>query len=194
MRARENMLHTMDARLPLRFTRAVAFSAVCVTLAAVGHLAAGGSGPEPWAMVAGTTVVTALATLLAGRERSTATISVGLSAMQLFLHELFAYGDPSGISLTAHPHGQGLSEGLGMLIAHLTATLITGWWLARGEAALWSLLRAAGRRLGAVLRLIFSPVTPAVLPRAAFPVAVPVPVRGVLRHTVSRRGPPLPAV
>ncbi|WP_345005651.1 MFS transporter [Streptosporangium album] len=174
-------------------TRAAAFSAVCVMLAALGHLAAGGSGPAPWAMVAGTTAVTALAALLAGRERSTTTISVGLAAMQLFLHELFAYGDPSGTSLTAHPHGQGLGEGLGMLVAHLTATLITGWWLARGEAALWTLLRAAGRRLGAVLLLLFLPTTPAALPRVAFPAVVPVPTRGVLRHTVSRRGPPLPA-
>ncbi|MER5421184.1 MFS transporter [Streptosporangium roseum] len=181
----------MHARLPLRLMRAAAFSAVCVMLAALGHLAAGGSGPAPWAMATGTTTVTALAVLLAGRERSTATISVALSAMQLFLHELFAYGDPSGISLTAHPHG--LGEGLGMLVAHLTATLITGWWLARGEAALWALLRAAGGRLGAALRLLPCPVAPALPARTAVPAVVPAPARAALRHTVSRRGPPLPA-
>ncbi|MDP9862357.1 MULTISPECIES: MFS transporter [Streptosporangium] len=184
----------MRARLPLRVMRAAAFSAVCVMLAALGHLAAGGSGPAPWAMATGTSAVTVLAVLLAGRERSTATISVGLSAMQLFLHELFAYGDPSGIALTAHPHGQGLGEGLGMLIAHLTATLVTGWWLARGEAALWALLRAAGRRLGALLLLLPSPTAPAPPARAAGAADVPAPARSPLRHTVSRRGPPLPAV
>ncbi|SFI66983.1 hypothetical protein SAMN05216275_104225 [Streptosporangium canum] len=190
---RESICITMHARLPLRLTRAAAFSAVCVMLAALGHLAAGGSGPAPWAMATGTATVTALAVLLAGRERSTATISVGLSAMQLFLHELFAYGDPSGISLTAHPHGQGLGEDLGMLVAHLTATLITGWWLARGEGALWALLRAARGRLGATLRLLPCPVAPAAPARAAVPAVVPTPARAVLRHTVSRRGPPLPA-
>ncbi|WP_433256557.1 MFS transporter [Streptosporangium sp. CA-135522] len=183
----------MHARLPLRLMRAAAFSAVCVTLAALGHLAAGGSGPQPWALAAGTTVVTVLAVLLAGRERSMVTISVGLSAMQLFLHELFAYGDPSGISLTAHPHGQGLGEGLGMLTAHLTVTLVTGWWLARGEAALWALLRAAGERLGAMFRLLPRPATIAAPPRAILAAPVSPPARGVLRHTVSRRGPPLPA-
>ncbi|MFJ2033804.1 MFS transporter [Streptosporangium sp. NPDC087985] len=184
----------MDARLPLRLTRAAAFSAVCVVLAALGHVAAGGSGPAPWAITTGTAVVTALATLLAGRERSTTTINVSLAALQLFLHELFAYGDPSGISLTTHPHGQGLSEGLGMLIAHLTVALVTGWWLARGEAALWALLRSAGRRLGRMLRLLPAPATPGPRMGAVFPPVAPAPARGVLRHTVSRRGPPLPAV
>ena len=36
----------------------------------------------------------------------------------------------------AHPRCRGLGEGVGMLLTHLTATLITGWWLARGETAL----------------------------------------------------------
>ncbi|MEV7006773.1 MFS transporter [Streptosporangium sp. NPDC051022] len=183
----------MRARLPLRLARTAAFSAVCVALAAFGHLAAGGSGPAPWAVTAGGVAVMAVTAALAGRERSTAVISTGLSAMQLFLHELFAFGDPAGISLTMHAHGKGLSESLGMLIAHLTATLITGWWLARGEAALWTLLRAAGRRLGAMLRLLPLPAIPSA-PRAVPAAAVVAPARGLLRHSVSRRGPPLPAV
>ncbi|WP_271217198.1 MFS transporter [Streptosporangium carneum] len=182
----------MRARLPLRLTRTAAFSAVCVTLAALGHLAAGGSGPEPSAVVAGGVVVTAATAALAGRERSTTTISVFLSAMQLFLHELFAFDDPSGISLAVHAHGGGLGENLGMLVAHLTATLITGWWLARGEAVLWALLRAAGRRLGATLLPLPLPAVPTPR-RAVLPAVAPAPARGPLRHTVSRRGPPLPA-
>ncbi|MEV8639141.1 MFS transporter [Streptosporangium sp. NPDC051023] len=173
--------------------RTAAFSAVCVALAALGHLAAGGSGPAPLAVAAGGATVMAVTAALAGRERSATAISVGLSAMQLFLHELFAFDDPSGISLAVHAHGGGLGENLGMLLAHLTATLVTGWWLARGEAALWALLRAAGRRLGAAFRLFPPPAVPAP-PRAVFPAVAPAPVRELLRHTVSRRGPPLPAV
>ncbi|MFI7532692.1 MFS transporter [Streptosporangium sp. NPDC049376] len=173
--------------------RTAAFSAVCVTLAVLGHLAAGGSGPESWAVAAGGATVMALTAALAGRERSATTIGVTLSGMQLFLHELFAFDDPSGISLAAHGHGGRLGEGLGMIIAHLTATLITGWWLSRGEAALWALLRAAGRRLGAALRLLPLPSIPA--PARTVPATVaPVPAGRLLRHTVSRRGPPLPAV
>ncbi len=186
-------MRIMRARLPLRVLRTVAFSAVCVTLAALGHLAAGGSGPERWAVVAGGAAVMAVTAALAGRERSTTVISVGLSAMQLFLHELFAFDDPAGISLTVHTHGQGLGENLGMLVAHLTATLITGWWLARGEAALWALLHAAGQRLGALLRLLPRPAVPTP-PRPVFPAVAAAPGRKLLRHTVSRRGPPLPAL
>ncbi|GHH69742.1 hypothetical protein GCM10017673_20700 [Streptosporangium violaceochromogenes] len=182
----------MRAHLPLRLTRAAAFSAVCVALAAFGHLAAGGSGPRAWAVTTGGVTITAVASALAGRERSTVAIGAALTAAQLFLHELFAFGDPSGISLTAHPHGQGLGESLGMLLAHLTATLITGWWLARGEAALWSLLQAAKERWSAGLRLFPPPAVPSV-PRAAPPRAPRLPVRRPLRHIVSRRGPPLPA-
>lgn len=188
------MLGVMRARLPLRLTRAAAFSAVCVTLATLGHLGADGSGPAPWAVAAGGAAVMAVTAALAGRERSTVTIGVGLAAMQLFLHELFAFDDPSGISLTVHTHGQGLGESLGMLIAHLTATLITGWWLARGEAALWALLQAAGERLGALFCLLLPAALPLAPPATAFPPVMVIPAARLLRHTVSRRGPPLPAV
>jgi hypothetical protein len=184
----------MRAHLPLRLMRAAAFSAVCVTLAVLGHVAAGGSGPAPWAVAAGGSAVMSMTMLLAGRERSTATISVGLSALQLALHELFALGGPAGVSLVPHSHGRGFGESLGMLVAHLTATLITGWWLARGEAALWALLHSARHRLGAMFRLLRPPRVAVALPRAVPSPVTPAPVRDVLlRHSVSRRGPPLPA-
>jgi hypothetical protein len=174
--------------------RATAFSVVCVTLAVLGHVAAGGSGPAAWAVGAGGSAVMAVTMLLAGRERSTATISIGLSALQLVLHELFAFGGPAGISLVPHSHGKGLGESLGMLVAHLTATLITGWWLARGEAALWALLRSARHRLGAMFRLLRAPQAVVSLPYSTSPSGTPLPARAVLlRHSVSRRGPPLPA-
>ncbi|MBB2910219.1 hypothetical protein FHS43_001482 [Streptosporangium becharense] len=179
----------MRARLPLRLVRAAVFSAVCVALAVLGHTAAGGSGPVPWAVAIGGSAVAAAAVLLAGRERSTATISTGLSALQLLLHELFALGDPAGTSLAPHPHVKGLGESVGMLAAHLTATLITGWWLSRGEDALWSLLRSAGRRLLAVLSPPRPPSAPA--PSVLRPASAPLPAGTVLRHSVSRRGPPL---
>jgi hypothetical protein len=186
---------TMRAHLPLRLMRAAAFSVVCVTLAVLGHVAAGGSGPAAWAVASGGSAVMAVTVLLAGRERSTATISIGLSALQLVLHELFAFGGPAGISLVPHSHGKGLGESLGMLIAHLTATLITGWWLARGEASLWALLRSARHRLGVMFRLLGPPRVAVALPRAEPPSVTPIPARTVLlRHSVSRRGPPLPAV
>ncbi|GAA3415469.1 hypothetical protein GCM10018952_40150 [Streptosporangium vulgare] len=55
------------------------------------------------------------------------------------------------------------------------------------------LLRSAGRRLGAVFLLLWSPAAVAAPPGLAYAPVTPVPARAVLRHSVSRRGPPLPA-
>ncbi|WP_068928708.1 MFS transporter [Planobispora rosea] len=183
----------MRARLPLRLMRSAAFSAVCVTLAVLGHRAAGGAGPEPWAVAAGTAAVAATAAALAGRERSATTVGITLAGLQLLLHELFAPGGPSAIIPHGHGQGQGLGESLGMILAHLTATLMTGWWLARGESALWTLLRTAGTRLGAAFRLLAVPAAPLAPRPLPLPRAAAVPARRLLLHAVGRRGPPLPA-
>ncbi|WP_449353259.1 hypothetical protein [Streptomyces shaanxiensis] len=76
--------------------------------------------------------------------------------------------------------------------AHLTAALLLTWWLRRGEAALWSLMRRAVTLLpglAAWWRGYGEPAAPAP--------ARPVPDQGtraprplLLRHTVHRRGPP----
>ncbi|MFF0775175.1 MFS transporter [Nonomuraea wenchangensis] len=180
----------MRARLPLRLARTAAFSAVCVTLAALAHLLGGGSGPAPWAAGLGLAASAGLGLALTGRERSAPVVNVVLVGAQLGLHELFARAGSQSIAyVPVHGHGQGLAVNAGMLTAHLTATLLTGVWLARGEAALWALLRRAGRRL-TLLRPV---AVPAVRPRP--PVAAPraVPLAPVLRHCLARRGPPLPA-
>ncbi|MFI2608101.1 hypothetical protein [Kitasatospora sp. NPDC018619] len=95
-----------------------------------------------------------------------------------------------------------------MLAGHLGAALVAGWWLRRGEAALWRLLRVAGTAArvhwAAPLRTAFALVA-AVL-RGLFAVAGPVrrfgarggegllPSDAVLRHSVVRRGPPCGAL
>ena len=75
---------------------------------------------------------------------------------------------------------------------HLSAALLLTWWLRRGEAALWSLLRRAVALvpgLAAWWRGYGEPAAPAAVR--------PVPDQGtraprplLLRHTVHRRGPP----
>lgn len=173
----------MHARLPLRFARSAAFAAVGVALAALAHTLAGGSGPAPGVFGLGFAGVLVLGLVLSGRERSPATINVTLVGAQLALH--YAFG---ATPAPAGGHEQGLGQDLGMLLAHLVATLITGWWLARGESALWSLLRGVGRR--------FVPLTPVAVPsvrRAPHFYQRTVPICPAVSLTVSRRGPPLPA-
>ncbi|MFG1944200.1 MFS transporter [Nonomuraea sp. NPDC048826] len=182
----------MRAHLPLRLIRTTAFAAVCVLLAALAHWLGGGARPEPWALTAGGGAVFVLAAALGGRERSPAVVGCLLATAQLGLHELFGGADTGYVTgyVMSHPHGQGLGEALGMLVAHLTATLLTGWWLARGEAALWALLRRLVRRL-----LLPRPVPPPPAARPLAPVvrARRVPADPAFRHSLARRGPPLPA-
>jgi hypothetical protein len=180
----------MRAELPLRLARTATFAAVCVTLAALAHLLGGGSVPDPPAAALGLAGAFAPALLLCGRERSAATVNVTLVCAQFGLHELF--GADGTAYLIPHLHGHGLGTDAGMLVAHLTATLIAGWWLARGETALWSLLR---RLPGRGLRLLL------LRPAAVQPVrqAAPIvhdraaPFDPAIRHSLARRGPPLPA-
>ncbi|MEV0347746.1 MFS transporter [Nonomuraea sp. NPDC050680] len=177
----------MRAELPLRLARTAAFAAVCVGLAALAHAMGGGSVPAPHTAALGLCAVLLPALALSARERSAATINVALVCAQFGLHELF--GADSTAYVISHPHGRGLGQAIGMLLAHLTATLITGWWLARGESALWALLHRLGHRL-ALLRPV---AVPAVRPAVAMVIVRIVPVDPLLLHCVARRGPPLPA-
>ncbi|TDC01707.1 MFS transporter [Nonomuraea longispora] len=178
----------MGARLPLRLARTAAFAAVCVTLAALAHVLGGGDAPAPWTAALGLACVSALGFALCGRERSAPTINLVLVGAQLGLHELFAGDGASYVSVHGHAQG-GLAVGTGMLLTHLTATVITGLWLSRGEAALWSLLRRIGHRLVLLAPLaVFSPRPAAAIVRTRV-----VPLQPGFRHCVSRRGPPLPA-
>lgn len=123
---------------------------------------------------------------------------------------------PDGPAATAHhhaPHGTAGAEGTasaldpalaqlvdsvtasgsGMLAAHLFAALLCGLWLAHGEAAFFTLARAA-------LAYAFTPLRP-LFARVRVPGAPRAPVRRarrnahrphtvVLAHALSRRGPP----
>ncbi|MFC4008840.1 MFS transporter [Nonomuraea purpurea] len=181
----------MRAQLPLRLARTAAFAAVCVALAALAHVMGGGAAPESWAAGLGLAGVSALGLALCGRERSTGTITLVLTGAQLGLHELFAGEGEAYVLVHGHSQGEGgLAVNAGMLLTHLTATLITGLWLARGEAALWSLLRRAGRRLVVLLPRV---AVPAALRAVPVVFTRTVPPQPGFRHCVARRGPPLPA-
>jgi hypothetical protein len=104
-------------------------------------------------------------------------------------------------------HGSGMSQGHGMrmamahtphamtshaVAAHLVAALLASWCLRRGEAALWSLLRRAGALVPGLVawwRPRALPVRSAVR-RTYAPPPLPA-IRLLLRHALSRRGPPV---
>lgn len=177
----------MRATLSFRLLRSASFSAVCVLLAVGAHRFAGGGGPTPAALLTGMLTVTAGAAVAAGRERSPQAIIGLLVGAQAFLHVLL---DLTGSGAASYPtwHG-GLTAQTGMFTAHLTAALLTGLWLSRGEEALWSVLRAASARavrclravavLARALLALWGPISPApdvpVRPRRRAPCAHPAP-------------------
>ena len=134
--------------------RAAGFAVAAVTLGLAGHVAAGAPPPDVVTVVASTVLVAVgYRVVLAARERSWPALAALLGAVQLLLHWLFTVGArtgdggpmamPDGLSMThAAAHG-GTAPGSAMVVAHLAAALVLGWFLRQGEQALW----AAARRL-----------------------------------------------
>ncbi|MEV7369270.1 hypothetical protein AB0O51_00065 [Streptomyces sp. NPDC090301] len=115
------------------------------------------------------------------------------------MHAMHGTAGADGAAGMAGPHDLGATTAMfmdmstGMLAAHLLAALLCGLWLAHGEAAFFTLARAALAYAFTPLRLL--------LARAQVPDAPRRPVRRarrsahrphtvVLAHTLSRRGPP----
>ncbi|MFB7662843.1 hypothetical protein ACFC1R_02710 [Kitasatospora sp. NPDC056138] len=112
--------------------------------------------------------------------------------------------DPQAYSAAPHEALFGLTPS--MLLGHLAAAVVAGWWLRRGEAALWRLLQVtatAAQECAAPLRTAFALLTALLLGAAAErqPARCTrgraedwrLPVTAALRHSVIRRGPPVAA-
>ena len=195
----------MRASPSVRVLRAAVFAALCVLLAAGGHALATGTAPPVWVQAVGFVPVFGAGCLLGARERSLAAIGAGTLTAQGGLHLAFDAVRPHPMMLMRGMYGMhdmgamhmGHSHALTphATAAHVGAAMVLTWWLRRGEAALWSLLRRTVTLvpgLAAWWRVRGGAET---LPAAADAVRLgaesPRPLRGLLlRHTVQRRGPP----
>ncbi|GIH28806.1 hypothetical protein Aph01nite_71160 [Acrocarpospora phusangensis] len=123
----------------LRAVRAVCFAVVCVGVTAGGHAFAGGGAIGPGVAGAAMLGTLGVAYLVGGRELGARAV-VGVTAgVQGLLHLLFSWAAPGVERVSEHLH---LNVGMGMV--HLVVGLLTGWWLYRGESALWLMLRIWG--------------------------------------------------
>ncbi|WP_062639959.1 hypothetical protein [Streptomyces maremycinicus] len=88
----------MTAGRCTRTLRAALFAAVCVLLAALGHVTMSGAEVPVWALVAGVAVTGAAGWCLAGRERGLPLIVTVVVAAQTALHSAFslAGSEPGG--------------------------------------------------------------------------------------------------
>jgi hypothetical protein len=200
----------MKASPAVRGLRAAVFAALCVLLATGAHVLGTGGAPAVWVQGAGFVPVFAAAFLLGGRERRLPSIGGGTFTAQGGLHLAFDTARPHTVTAMhgmrmAHPHtltAHAMSThamwthtmSAHATSAHVTAALVLTWWLRRGEAALWSLLRRAGALVPGLVAwwrvrgARRAPVVPGTVCRSA---DVPRPLRRLLpRHAVRRRGPP----
>ncbi|MEV5872754.1 hypothetical protein AB0L75_00715 [Streptomyces sp. NPDC052101] len=196
----------MSASPAVRGLRAAVFAAVCVLLAAAGHGLAMGDMPPLRADAAGFLAVFAVGWVLGGQERSLAGIGSAMLLTQAALHLGFdaahrttsravmpghamaAMHTGAASHVAVHPHITAHATA-----AHLLAALAASWWLRRGEAALWSLLRRTATFVPGLVAWWRDAPLPAPAPRIPrVPAAPASPRRTPLRHAVSRRGPPHP--
>ncbi|MCG7202444.1 hypothetical protein [Streptomyces arenae] len=201
----------MSASPAVRSLRAAVFAAVCVLLAAAGHGLAMGDMPPLWADAAGFAAVFVLGRALAGRERGLPEIGAGMLLTQAGLHMGFDAARrvtpvhtarmadmPMNMPMHGHtmaagtaPHAHALTAHA--TVAHVAAALVASWWLRRGEAALWSLLRRAVALVPGLAAWWDDVPLPTPADRGLPALARPVRPRLLtLRHAVSRRGPPSP--
>ncbi|MGW2423460.1 hypothetical protein ACWC0C_30135 [Streptomyces sp. NPDC001709] len=192
----------MSASPSVRALRAAVFAAVCVLLAAAGHGFAMGDMPPLWADAAGFLAVLALGWALGKRERSLPGIGAAMLLTQAGLHLGFDAAHPATgrpampdnamaamhAHATAHP-----GTTVHATAAHVLAALAAAWWLRRGEAALWSLLRRAATLVPGLTAWWRDTSLPAPAGAAPRVPAAPELLRlTLLRHAVSTRGPPAP--
>lgn len=190
----------MKVSLVVRSVRAAVFAVLCVLLAAGGHALATGAVPPVWVQVAAVVPVLAAGCLLGGRERSLAGIGGAMLAVQGGLHLVFHAAQPHHAAMIMHgmrmaqAHGQALTPHA--TLAHVGAAVVLTWWLRRGEAAVWSLLRSAVAFVpGLAAWWQVADGVRGVLDPTGFVRRVggePQALRGArLRYVVHRRGPPM---
>lgn len=204
----------------LRALRAAMFAALCVLLAATGHLLMSGAPVPWWALSVAFPGTAATAWALAGRERGLLAVTTAAVAVQAVLHAGFtlsqslvgvpeatahthhamhgatdsasAMTGATGGPLSAGVHEAGAMSPTGMTAAHLLAAVLCGLWLAHGERAVFRVVRAVAGRLWTPLRLLLRTAVPAHRP----PVRIRrrrrsrAPRRLFLVHAITSRGPP----
>ncbi|MFD3497439.1 hypothetical protein [Streptomyces sp. NPDC058678] len=94
----------MTAGWGSRTVRAAVFAAVCVLLAALGHVMMSGSHVPAWVLAAGFGVTGAVGWGLSGRERGLPLVVAVVVTVQTLLHSAFSLAQPaSGASASGPP-------------------------------------------------------------------------------------------
>jgi hypothetical protein len=173
----------------VRLARAAVFATVCIVVSAVAHVFAGGGAIAPAMLLLCALGAFVLAYLLGGCERGIDVVLGTTIGAQAVLHELFARAALVPSEHAAHGH-----LALRMTVAHLVVAVLTGWWLHRGESALWLMLRLLGMPRLLLPRLLALRVETTAASWPTVPDDMPIPAGAQIAAAVHRRGPPLPSL
>jgi hypothetical protein len=210
----------MSERSVVPSARAAVFTAVCVALALAAHRLMSGAAVSWWATLGAALVVFGLARAAAGAQRGLGSITALMLGAQAGLHvwfdaaQLTTASTPACAPMPGMP-GMGRMAGVcgalgahaslsavlhatpAMLAAHTLAALVAAWWLWRGEAALFGLVRLLRVRLADWAWLLWALCAVRCVAGGCRPRACGAGGRGprtlrlvVLRFQVVRRGPP----
>ncbi|MFD7490870.1 hypothetical protein ACFV8T_00340 [Streptomyces sp. NPDC059832] len=79
------------------------FAAVCVLLAATGHILMSGQGVPAWTLLLAFAVTVAVAWALAGRERGLLAVTAMSVVVQSALHAVFSWSQSAAVAVSAPP-------------------------------------------------------------------------------------------
>jgi hypothetical protein len=182
-----------------RWARAAAFGVGVLTIAAGAHVAGGDALPSLTVLALLAIPVTVAAFALTSRRCGLALLLGSMAAAQVLLHQtLMALATPvpgdmpgqmsatSASAMGGHAMAQAEGRSFTMTAAHVVATVVTAWLLARGEQALWQLV---SRLLPALPGE--SVVVGHGCPQTPAPADVPALVPSLVSGGVGLRGPPV---
>lgn len=109
-----------------RAGRAAVFAALCVVLAALGHVLASGTAVPWWAMAGGASVTGGAAWWLAGRERGPVPVVACTVAAQVALHSCFSLAGAAAPGTPAPSAGPGTPAMSAMGSAMSMGSMATG--------------------------------------------------------------------
>ncbi|MEV6479724.1 hypothetical protein [Streptomyces sp. NPDC051576] len=109
----------MTAGWGSRAVRAALFAAVCVLLAALGHVMSSGGDVPSWALLAGAVVTSGTGWCLAGRERGLPFVVTVVVAVQAGLHVAFSFAQSTAGDTTSADMGSMDMGSMNMGSAHM---------------------------------------------------------------------------
>lgn len=126
--------------------RAAFVAMLTVGIAAGSHVLGGGAAPHPLTLLILSVLAAIPVHLLSGRRLGFGLLLVLLGGGQFAIHHLLMAigsmqpgGHPHDLAPMVHPTATAPSDGPGMLLAHVVATVLTSLLLAYGDALLWAL-------------------------------------------------------